>query len=70
MMLLIFLLISCETMIIVINDYDRIELTTDMSDLDKFKNILKQINIMKTHINDLEDQIIMADGYRITVIKQ
>lgn len=70
MILLISMLISCETMIIVINDYKKIVVTTDMSNLDKFKNITRQINIMKTHIKDLEDQILKANGYRITVIKQ
>jgi hypothetical protein len=57
-------------MIIIIDDYEKYELKYDMSDLEKFKVLLKQVNSMKTHIDNLEDQIIKANGYRIQVVKQ
>jgi hypothetical protein len=56
-------------MTITIDDYERLKMQKDSSCYEKLVTSIKQINILKAHIEKLENDIKNADGYTIKVIE-
>jgi hypothetical protein len=52
----------------VIDDYERIRIDENLSCYEMLEKSTKQNNILETHIKKLENDIKLADGYKIKVI--
>jgi flagellar hook-associated protein FlgK len=58
---------SCLTTTINILNYEEYEVKSKHNNEEIIKILLEQVNEMSTHIDDLTDQVIRADGKRVIV---